>query len=52
MINHIMNYLLKYNSLMNDKGYLNQILKDGCINAKHRARKTLQKVYRKIGFVQ
>ena len=42
----------KYNSLMNEKGYLDELLKSGSESARHRARKTIQKVYRKVGFPQ
>jgi len=41
----------KYNSLMDNKDYLGKILRDGSENAEFRAKKTLQKVYRKIGFI-
>ncbi len=42
----------KYQSLMNEKGFLESILKEGSDSARYRARKTIQKVYRKIGFPQ
>ena len=35
-----------------DKGYLESIMKSGAEKAAHTARKTLSKVYRKVGFVQ
>ena len=41
-----------YHSLINDKGFLEGILKEGSDNARYRARKTIQKVYRKVGFPQ
>ena len=41
----------KYNNLMENKDYLEKILKNGSENAELRAKKTLQKVYRKIGFI-
>ncbi len=41
----------KYNSLINEKDYLNEILKDSAQRAEHMARKTLSKVYRKVGLV-
>ena len=36
--------------LMRDKAYLNEIMKNGAENAYRTARKTLSKVYRKVGF--
>jgi len=42
----------KYNNIINDKKYLEEILKEGSDFAKYNARKTLSKVYRKVGFVQ
>ena len=42
----------KYHSLIDEKSYLEKILKEGSTNAMYRARKTIQKVYRKIGFPQ
>ena len=42
----------KYHTLINEKSYLEKILKEGSIKANYRARKTIQKVYRKIGFPQ
>jgi len=42
----------KYNEAILDKTYLEGILKTGAENAYFRARKTLSKVYRKVGFVQ
>lgn len=38
--------------LMNDKAYLEDIMKTGADEATRRATKTLRKVYRKVGFVQ
>ena len=38
--------------LLADKAYLNGILKEGCARAFRTARRTLNKVYRKIGFYQ
>lgn len=40
----------KYNSLLADKDYLNSVLVEGSERAAYLARKTLSKVYRKIGF--
>jgi len=42
----------KYNYLMNDRGELEKILKDGSERATKRAMRTLGKVWRKIGFIQ
>ncbi len=42
----------KYYSLINEKGFLEGILKDGANDARYRARKTIQKVYKKVGFPQ
>ncbi len=38
--------------LWKDKGYLNQVMKEGAEAASRIARKTLSKVYRKVGFYQ
>ena len=38
--------------LCKDKGYLNQVMKEGTEAASRIARKTLSKVYRKVGFYQ
>ena len=42
----------KYNDLMNDQTYLNNILSDGSNKASYKAKKTISKVYRKVGFVK
>lgn len=42
----------EYAKLMNDKTYLESIMKDGAASAYRIARKTLSKVYRKVGFTQ
>lgn len=42
----------KYNELIADKSYLDAVLKKGAEKAGYVARKTLSKVYRKIGLVQ
>jgi len=42
----------KYNEFSSDKDYLNSILKENSEKAAYLARKTLSKVYRKIGLVQ
>ncbi len=41
----------KYNELMSDKNYLELVLNKGAESAFFRARKTLSKVYRKVGFI-
>ena len=43
---------LEYDKIINDKEYLNNILKDGSEKCSHIARKTISKVYRKVGFVK
>jgi tryptophanyl-tRNA synthetase len=42
----------KYNEIIQDKSYLESVLAKGAENAFYRARKTLSKVYRKVGFIQ
>ncbi len=42
----------RFNELMADKAYLEAIAKKGAESAAYLARKTLSKVYRKVGFVQ
>ena len=42
----------EYDKIINDKDYLNQILKEGSEKASFKAKKTMSKVYRKIGFVK
>jgi len=41
----------EYNRIIQDKVYLNEILKAGAEKARYKARRTLSKVYRKIGLV-
>lgn len=41
----------EYNRIIKDKTYLNKILKSGAEKARYKTRKTLSKVYRKIGLV-
>lgn len=43
---------IKFDELMADKSYLEGIMKSGAEKAAYTARKTLSKVYRKIGFTQ
>lgn len=42
----------KYNELMEDKDYLEKVYKEGAEKANYMARKTLSKVYRKVGFIE
>lgn len=41
----------RYTDIMNDKAYLESVLLDGAMGAQRRARKTLSKVYKKVGLV-
>lgn len=43
---------VRFKELMNDKAYLEAVMKDGAEKAAHTAAKTMQKVRRKLGFVQ
>ena len=42
----------KYNEIISDKDYLNKVLSEGAEKASYLARKTLSKVYRKIGLIK
>ncbi len=42
----------RYKEIREDKSLLNSILENGALAARNQARKTLSKVYRKIGFIQ
>ncbi len=42
----------EFDRLMKDKGYLEQVMKQGAEQARYLSRKTMSKVYRKLGFVQ
>lgn len=42
----------KYNDFMANKDYLEQVYRSGAEKARYTARKTVSKVYRKVGFVQ
>ena len=42
----------KYKELIANKDYLEEVYKAGAEKAEHQARRTLQKVYRKVGFIQ
>ena len=52
IINNLSPIRSEYNKIIKDKIYLNDLLKKGSDNASYRARKTLSKVYRKVGFVK
>jgi len=41
----------KYDEISKDKTYLESVLANGAESAYYRARKTLTKVYRKVGFI-
>ena len=41
----------KTTDLLNNKDYLEQVYREGAQKASYLARKTLDKVYRKVGFV-
>lgn len=41
----------KYKIVRADKGYLEEVMKKGSETASYKARKTLSKVYRKVGFI-
>lgn len=40
-----------YKELINNKDYLEKVYKEGAEKAEYMARKTLRKVYKKIGFI-
>ena len=42
----------EYNKILSDKGYLDELLAEGRDKARYQARKTLSKVYRKVGLIQ
>ena len=42
----------KYNEIISDKDYLNDVLSKGAEKANYIARNTLSKVYRKIGLIK
>ena len=51
MIDYLAPVQNKYTEIINDKAYLESVLSKGAENAFYRARKTLTKVYRKVGFI-
>lgn len=51
VIEHLRPIKSEYKRYINDKGELERIMKDGAAKAAYLARKTLSKVYRKVGFI-
>lgn len=49
---HIGQFQEKYNAIISDKERLDQILLDGAQRARRKSRKIIDKVYRKVGFLQ
>ena len=41
----------KTEDLLKNKDYLEQVYKDGALKAQHKAQKTIDKVYKKVGFI-
>ena len=41
----------RYNRIMTDKSYIEKVLKDGAEKSIYAAQRTLNKVYKKVGFV-
>jgi len=41
----------RYSEIINEKSYLESVLNKGAEEANYRARKTVAKVYRKVGFI-
>ena len=41
---------IKYKEIRADQGYLDEVLKNGAVKARERAQKTLDDVYKKVGF--
>lgn len=50
--NDLENFQNKYNEIISDKERLDQILKDGAEKSQRKTRNLLDKVYRKVGFLQ
>ena len=42
----------EYNRILSDKAYLEGVMKDGAMKAQRYSQRILDKVYRKVGFVQ
>ena len=51
MVEYLAPVQQKYVKIINDKAYLESVLSKGAENAYSRARKTISKVYRKVGFI-
>lgn len=51
VIEHLRPIREKYAAYISDKGELDRIIKEGAAKASYLARKTLSKVYRKVGFI-
>lgn len=51
VIEHLRPIREKYDMYVSDKGELDRIMKEGAAKASYIARKTLSKVYRKVGFI-
>ena len=51
MVEYLMPIQQKYNEIIKDKSYLETVLANGAESAFYRARKTMSKVYRKVGFI-
>lgn len=52
IVDHMDPIRVRFNEIMEDKDYLPEIYKAGAQSAQRTARRTLSKVYRKVGFVQ
>lgn len=52
IVEHMRPVRTKFEEVMQDKNYLSEIYRAGAIEAQRVARRTLSKVYRKVGFVQ
>ena len=51
LVEYLSPFQKKYNEIISDKEYLSSILVKGSDTASYRARKTMSKVYRKVGFI-
>lgn len=51
VVSHLAPFKQKYTALLSDKKQLEEMMRDGANRAAYVARKTLSKVYRKVGFV-
>lgn len=48
----ILSFQEKYNKIISDKEYIDNILKQGAEKSRRKSRKIIDKVYRKVGFLQ